>query len=69
MRASVEDAESVMDSDEEETSSVLNFVVRMNDRAKSKSADKDIDNRMVRTNENSDVIYLSCFITLFDFNY
>jgi hypothetical protein len=69
MRASVEDAESVMDSDEEETSSVLNFVVRMNDRAKSKSADKDIDNRMVRTNENSDVIYLSCFITLFYFNY
>jgi centromeric protein E len=65
MRASVEDAESVMDSDEEETSSVLNFVVRMNDRAKSKSADKDIDNRMVRTNENSDVIYLSCIITLY----
>jgi hypothetical protein len=69
MNASMEDVESVMDSNTEETSSDLNFVVRMNQRAKSKSADKDIDNRMVRTNEKSDVIYLSCFITLFDFNY
>ncbi|XP_045804017.1 kinesin-like protein KIN-7E isoform X2 [Trifolium pratense] len=56
MNASVEDVESVMDSDMEETSSVLNFVVRMNQRAKSKSADIDdypmVPVRTPRTNKN-----------------
>lgn len=47
MNASVEDAESVMDSDTEETSSVLSFVVRMDESLKPKPVVKDIDNLMV----------------------
>ncbi|CAI8600077.1 unnamed protein product [Vicia faba] len=56
MNASVEDAESVMDSDSEETSSVLNFEPRMNEN-KQKPVDMDINNlmvpvRMPRDNKN-----------------
>ncbi|XP_061350697.1 kinesin-like protein KIN-7F [Gastrolobium bilobum] len=47
MDAPVEDVESVMDSDTEDTASVLNFVVRMNERAKSKPLNKDFDDHMV----------------------
>ncbi|XP_020237318.1 kinesin-like protein KIN-7G [Cajanus cajan] len=45
---SVEDVESFYDSDAEDTSSVLNFVVRMNERAKQKPLNKDMDDIMVR---------------------
>ena len=47
MNASMEDVESIMDSDTKETSSVLSFVVRMNESLKPKPAVKDIDNRLV----------------------
>ncbi|KAL2346274.1 hypothetical protein Fmac_000274 [Flemingia macrophylla] len=45
---SVEDVESFCDSDAEDTASVLNFVVRMNERAKQKPLTKDMDDIMVR---------------------
>lgn len=63
MNASAEDAESSKDSDNEETASVLNFVVKMNEKAKHKpkSVDSDFDNLMVSTNANSDGVYLSVF--------
>ncbi|CAL5205426.1 unnamed protein product [Lathyrus oleraceus] len=46
MNASVEDAESVLDSDTEETASVLNFEARMNE-SKPEPVDMDINNLMV----------------------
>ncbi|KHN45902.1 Kinesin-related protein 11 [Glycine soja] len=46
--ASVEDVESLWDSDAEDTASVLNFVGRMNKRAKQKAFNKDMDDIMVR---------------------
>ncbi|KAK7352277.1 hypothetical protein VNO80_17697 [Phaseolus coccineus] len=46
--ASVEDVESLWDSDAEDTASVLNFVVGMNERAKQKPLDEDMDDIMVR---------------------
>lgn len=49
MNASVEDVESLWDSDAEDTSSVLNFVVGMNERARRKPLDEDMDNIMVST--------------------
>ncbi|WVZ17957.1 hypothetical protein V8G54_005279 [Vigna mungo] len=48
MNASVEDVESLWDSDAEDTSSVLNFVVGMNERARQKPLDEDMDDIMVR---------------------
>ncbi|KAG5018241.1 Kinesin-related protein 4 [Glycine soja] len=46
--ASVEDVESLWDSDVEDTASVLNFVGKMNERAKQKPFNKDMDDIMVR---------------------
>ncbi|RDX71879.1 Kinesin-like protein KIN-7E, partial [Mucuna pruriens] len=48
MHASAEDIESVWDSDAEDTASVLNFVVKMNEMAKQKPLNKDIDDIMER---------------------
>ena len=53
MDASVE-AESVMDSDTEDTASVLNFVVRMNEKAKPRTVSTDTN-----SNLNSDAVYPS----------
>ncbi|KOM51634.1 hypothetical protein LR48_Vigan09g029300 [Vigna angularis] len=47
-KASVEDVESLWDSDAEDTSSVLNFVVGMNERARQKPLDEGMDDIMVR---------------------
>ncbi|XP_047155797.1 kinesin-like protein KIN-7I [Vigna umbellata] len=48
-KASVEDVESLWDSDAEDTSSVLNFVVGMNERARQKPLDEGMDDIMVST--------------------
>jgi len=48
-KSSVEDVESLWDSDAEDTASVLNFVVGMNEKAKQKPLDEDMDDIMVST--------------------
>ncbi|XP_027902854.1 kinesin-like protein KIN-7I [Vigna unguiculata] len=48
MNTSVEDVESLWDSDVEDTASILNFVVGMNEMARQKSLDEDMDDIMVR---------------------
>lgn len=65
MGASVEDIESVWDSDSEETASVLNFVVRMNQKAKQKPLNKDMDDIMVSTRQIfTHTLMLSIFLAL-----
>ena len=54
--ASVEDVESLWDSDAEDTASVLNFVGRMNKRAKQKAFNKDMDDIMVCTNAHIELL-------------
>ncbi|CAJ1973244.1 unnamed protein product [Sphenostylis stenocarpa] len=48
INVSIEDVESLWDSDAEDNASVLNFVVGMNERAKQKPLDEDMDDLMVR---------------------
>ncbi|XP_027356984.1 kinesin-like protein KIN-7J [Abrus precatorius] len=52
MNASVEDVESAWDSDAEDTASVLNFVVAMNQKAKIKPLNCDLDDIMVRARKS-----------------